>query len=111
MADSRRAEIPVTADEPLPELAELRTVIDDCDAQLIRAIHSRFSAVEQVGRLKREAGVPVLQPQRREQVMQRYRELGADAALSSEFVERLALLVLEEAHRVEELIVGRPPSP
>lgn len=95
------------SDGPVIEgLADYRALIDDLDAQVLGAMASRFETVEAIGRLKREAGVAVFQPQRRQRVMDRYRELGASLGLSEEFTERLALLVLEQAHRLEDRVVA-----
>lgn len=96
----------MSSEPGLQGLDALRGRIDECDATVLRAISSRFAAVEAIGRLKREAGVAVLQPRRRQEVIDRYRAVGVAAGLSDAFAEALALLVLEEAHRIEEEVAA-----
>ena len=56
-------------------LAELRDKIDDVDRRLIELFNSRAELVVEVGKLKREAGIPIYAPHREAAVLSKVRGL------------------------------------
>jgi len=54
------------------DLHDLRDAIDLVDADLVAVLAQRFALVEEVGRLKREAGLPIMQPAREQEVRDRF---------------------------------------
>ncbi len=58
------------ADSPDP-LAELRRRIDDIDSQLIALLHLRAACAVDVGKIKRDLGIPVYAPHRESEVLKR----------------------------------------
>lgn len=82
-----------------------RTEIDSLDQQLFAVLGQRFDVVRAVGRFKRDQGIAMLQPSREEVVKARYRARARDLGLSEAFGERLAGLILEEAHHLEDAII------
>ena len=52
-------------------IEELRSRIDVIDEQLVRLLNVRVACAVEVGRLKHEAGVPIYQPDREAQVLER----------------------------------------
>jgi len=86
-------------------LEDFRLQIDALDQQLFTVLGQRFEVVRGVGRFKRDQGVAMLQPAREEVVRARYRQRARDLGLSEAFGDRLAALILEEAHRLEDAII------
>ena len=51
-------------------LPELRARIDQLDEQLLQLLHERAEFVQQIGQLKKEAGLEIYSPEREEQLLQ-----------------------------------------
>ena len=62
-------------------IAELRTEIDACDAEIIRLVQRRLAVSAEIGRLRRAAGGTRLSLSREQQVLSRFQDaLGRDGA-------------------------------
>ena len=55
-------------DEAQARLEEYRTLIDDVDRRIVALLNERTLVVENIGRVKREAQLPVYEPKREDQV-------------------------------------------
>ena len=90
-----------------PELAALRAELDGIDEALFPLVRDRMRCIERVGAIKAQAGMPVFQPGRaaevKRQAVARAREHGLDEG----FLVRLADLLMEEAIRIEEVVVAQ----
>ena len=86
-------------------LEELRQEIDRLDAQLIEVVARRLQVCCQVAEYKRAHGLPVLQPERAAQVVERAIAQGAAHGLDARFVRALYGLIMAEACRLEDEIV------
>ena len=84
-------------------IEELRTRIDVIDEQLVRLLNVRVACAVEVGRLKHEAGLPIYQPERENQVLTRVRHSATDLAgpLTAEAVVRIFERIIDEARRAE----------
>ena len=84
-------------------IEELRTRIDVIDEQLLRLLNVRVACAVEVGRLKHEAGLPIYQPEREAQVLDRVRQSATALAgpLTAEAVVRIFERVIDEARRAE----------
>jgi chorismate mutase len=74
------ATLPTTpaADE---RIAELRTQIDDCDAEIITLVQRRLAVSQEIGELRRASGGTRLSLAREQQVLARFQAaLGRDGA-------------------------------
>ena len=74
------ATLPTTpaADE---RIAELRTQIDDCDAEIIALVQRRLAVSQEIGELRRATGGTRLSLTREKQVLARFQAaLGRDGA-------------------------------
>jgi chorismate mutase len=70
---------PVT--DPAPRIGELRTAIDDCDAQIIDLVQRRLAISREIGALRAAAGGTRLSLAREQQVLARFQAaLGPDGA-------------------------------
>ena len=58
----------MTLEEAQARLAEYRTLIDDVDRRIVALLNERTLVVEEIGRVKREAQLPVYEPKREDQV-------------------------------------------
>lgn len=94
-------------DPRLDQMEMLRRSIDDLDASLVRLLNERSACALAVGRLKRELGLQVHQPDREREVLAHVRSANA-GPLDSETVERLFERIIDEARRLERLAAEEP---
>jgi chorismate mutase len=58
----------MTPDEARSRLEELRILIDDVDRRMVELLNQRTRVVEDIGRVKRQAALPIYEPKREDQV-------------------------------------------
>ncbi|HEY2012315.1 MAG TPA: chorismate mutase [Bryobacteraceae bacterium] len=58
----------MTQDEARLRLEEFRVAIDDVDRRIVALLNERTRVVEEIGRVKREAKLPIYEPKREDQV-------------------------------------------
>ena len=99
--------------EVLTNIEELRGRIDVVDDQLLRLLNVRVACAVEVGRLKHEAGLPVYQPERETQVLNKIREttVGLAGPLTADAVVRIFERIIDEARRAERAAGGDEPAP
>jgi chorismate mutase len=88
---------------------ELRRRIDVIDEQLVALLNTRAACAIEIGRLKRERGLPMYQPDRETAVVRHVRAITTDLGgpLSEEAVKRLFERIIDEARQLE--ITGDGP--
>lgn len=84
------------------EIIEMRQKIDDIDHQLIELLRHRFRCCMAVGELKKQFKVPVMQPSRVREVVERAAVAGSSRGMSPEFASRVWELIIAEACRMED---------
>ena len=89
----------------MPTLDELRRAIDRVDEELVRLMNERARHVCEVGRLKKEQGVEVYQPDREKEVLAHVRDIAAEGPLGPDAVARLFERIIDEARRLERKVV------
>ncbi len=82
-------------------LDELRQDIDRVDEVLVRLLNERARCVCEIGRLKKELGVDVYQPEREKDVLRHVREVACEGPLGPEAIGRLFERIIDEARRLE----------
>ena len=89
--------------EVVTNIEELRGRIDAADDQLLRLLNERVACAVEIGRLKHEAGLPVYQPERETQVLNKVREATVALAgpLTADAVVRIFERIIDEARRAE----------
>jgi chorismate mutase len=94
-------------------IEELRGRIDVIDDQLVRLLNVRVACAVEVGRLKHEAGLPIYQPNREAEVLNRVRKSATDLAgpLTAEAIVRIFERVIDEARRAERAASEQRESP
>jgi chorismate mutase len=58
----------MTPDEARAKLDEFRVLIDDVDRRLVALLNERTRTVEEIGRVKRSAALPIYEPKRESEV-------------------------------------------
>ena len=83
-------------------LAELRSAIEALDAELVRLVGERRALVLEVGRLKSELGMPVLDPNREAAVVRRAAALAREAGEDEELVRDVIWRIIAAARYEQE---------
>ena len=58
----------MTEDEARPQLDQLRVQIDEVDRDIVKLLNERMRVVEEIGRIKRLASLPIYEPKRESEV-------------------------------------------
>jgi len=89
----------------LATLDELRDDIDRVDEVLVRLLNERARVACEIGRIKKEQGIEVYQPEREKQVLAHVRSIAAEGPLGAEAIARLFERIIDEARRLERRLV------
>jgi chorismate mutase-like protein len=99
----------MTTDEARLRLDEFRVSIDDIDRRIVELINERTRVVEEIGRVKREAQLPVYEPKREEQV---YANIaGANRGpIPSDSVKRIFERIIDEMRTLQRRKISPHPE-
>lgn len=86
-------------------LDDLRRDIDRVDEVLVRLLNERARCVCEIGRIKKEQGIEIYQPDREKQVLQHVRTIAAEGPLGPDAIARLFERIIDEARRLERRVV------
>jgi chorismate mutase-like protein len=86
-------------------LDDLRRNIDRVDEVLVRLLNERARCACEVGRLKKELGIDVYQPEREKEVLRHVRDVAAEGPLGPDAIGRLFERIIDEARRLERRVV------
>src|SRR3954463_494425 len=89
----------------MPTLDDLRKDIDRVDEVLVRLLNERARVACEIGRLKKEQGVEIYQPEREKQVLEHVRSIAVEGPLGPEAIARLFERIIDEARRLERRVV------
>ncbi len=84
------------------QVNDLRRRIDQIDDQLMKLLNSRSACAVEIGRVKRQIGMPVYQPDREKWILDRA-ERNNPGPLDSGAVRRVFERVIDESRRLERL--------
>lgn len=84
------------------QVDDLRRRIDQIDDQLMKLLNSRSACAVEIGRIKRQIGMPVYQPEREKWILERA-ERNNPGPLDSGAVRRVFERVIDESRRLERL--------
>jgi chorismate mutase len=89
--------------ETQERVRELRERVDEVDRELIRALNERARIVQEIMALKAEAGAPVYDPKREEEILQRAVEQNEGPIYDSSMRDIFELIL----HRIRDLEIQR----
>jgi chorismate mutase len=89
----------------MPTLDDLRHDIDRVDEVLVRLLNERARVACEIGRMKKELGIEVYQPEREKQVLAHVRGIAAEGPLGADAIARLFERIIDEARRLERRLV------
>jgi chorismate mutase len=92
----------VNTDEARARLEEFRILVDDVDRRLVELLNERTRVVEDIGRVKREARLPIYEPRREEQVMANISGAN-EGPLTAEAVRRIFERIIDEMRTIQRV--------
>ncbi len=91
--------------EPSGALQGYRDEIDELDDAILNAIAQRLEVCRNVARFKRVEGLPMMQPERIDAVLERCAALGSARQIDPAFTKKLYRLIIEETCSIEDAII------
>jgi chorismate mutase len=85
------------------KVQELRERVDEVDRELIRALSERARIVQEIMALKAEAGAPVYDPKREEEILRRVVESNPGPIYDSSMRDIFEIIL----HRIRDLEIQR----
>jgi len=83
----------------MPEVKALRDRIDKIDREIVKLLEKRIEIVREIGRLKRDTGAEIFDPERERDVL---RNVSNSTKINGEFVRNLFRLIMEYCKNEEE---------
>jgi chorismate mutase-like protein len=90
----------MTREEAIRHLVVHRDRIDAVDRDLLRLLNERTRVVEEIGRIKREANMPIYEPKREDEVFRNVMENNT-GPLSADSVKRIFERIIDEMRKVQ----------
>jgi len=92
----------MTEDEARARLDEFRVLIDEVDRRIVDLLNDRTRVVEEIGRVKREAHLPIYEPKREDQVFANVR--GSNGGpITHEAVRRIFERIIDEMRTIQKI--------
>jgi chorismate mutase / prephenate dehydratase len=82
------------------QVSDWRAAIDVLDGQLLNLLNLRAKLACELGKVKREAGMEIVDPEREQQVLERVCQRN-DGPLDHDAITRIYVSIIEEARRVQ----------
>ena len=89
-------------EEAIRELERFRVQIDDVDRRIVELLNERTRVVEEIGRVKREARLPIYEPKREDQVFRNVTERN-NGPLTPEALKRVFERIIDEMRTVQRV--------
>jgi chorismate mutase len=93
----------MTKEEARQKLTEYRVFIDELDRRIVALLNERTRVVEDIGRVKRDAEMPVYEPEREQQVFDNVRNVSNADPLAQQAVRRIFERIIEEMRMIQRL--------
>ena len=92
----------MTKEEAIARLEEFRILVDDVDQRIVELLNERTRVVENIGRIKREAKLPIYEPKREDQVFANV--TGANhGPMTQEAIRRIFERIIDEMRTIQRL--------
>ncbi|HTX37094.1 MAG TPA: chorismate mutase [Bryobacteraceae bacterium] len=92
----------MTVEEARARLEEFRVLIDDVDRRIVALLNERTQVVEEIGRVKRQAQLPIYEPKREDQVFANITQSNR-GPLTPEAVRRIFERIIDEMRTIQKL--------
>ena len=92
----------MTPEEALRALEEYRVSIDALDLRLLELLNERTRVVEEIGRVKRAAKLPIYEPRREEQVFENITAHNG-GPLTPDALKRIFERVIDEMRTIQRI--------
>jgi chorismate mutase-like protein len=86
-------------------LDDFRKDIDRVDEVIVRLLNERARVACEIGRMKKELGIELYQPEREKQVLAHVRGIAAEGPLGADAIARLFERIIDEARRLERRVI------
>lgn len=83
------------------QLKPYRNQIDKLDVQILELLAQRFEVVRDVGHLKSEQDITIIQSQRAQEVVDHVVKIAEEKNIPTDLVKNFYLNMIEEAHKIE----------
>lgn len=83
------------------KIEDWRNQIDEVNVQLIELLNKRATYATEIGKLKKEQGLPVFDADREQFILDKMGSL-TNGPLSSESVKKIFQVIMEETRKVED---------
>jgi chorismate mutase len=92
----------MTQDEARARLEEFRILIDDVDRRIVELLNERTRVVENIGRVKRQARMPIYEPRREDQVFANI--TGANhGPITHDAIRRIFERIIDEMRTIQRM--------
>lgn len=81
---------------------ELRERIEGIDDDIVSLIGKRMDISREIGRIKSETGMPIIDSAVEAVVMERYRDLALKYGIDRDLMESVCKLIIEQSRKVQE---------
>ncbi len=99
-----------TSTEFNTRLEELRSEIDELDAEILKKLAKRMNVVKEIGEYKRDNHVTILQLERWKEILDTRIPFGEKSGLSTEFTETFLDLIHEASIKLQTEILNQLPK-
>jgi chorismate mutase len=97
-------------EEARAKLEEYRLLIDDVDRRIVALLNERTAVVENIGRVKREAQLPIYEPKREDQVFANITSAN-QGPLTNHSVRGIFERIIDEMRSIQRLrMIQTPPE-
>jgi 4-amino-4-deoxychorismate mutase len=86
-------------------LEDFRREIDDLDTQIVESLGRRLEICRRVAHYKKERGIPMMQPTRVNEVIQKCIQKGIQHGINQDYIAKIYTLMIEESCRLENEII------
>ena len=100
----------MTPEEAQEQLEEYRRMIDEVDRRIVALLNERTAVVENIGRVKREAQLPVYEPKREDQVFANITSAN-QGPLTTQAVRGIFERIIDASRSIQRLrMMQKPPE-
>ena len=92
----------MTEEQARARLDEFRVLLDGLDRRIVELLNERTRVVEDIGRVKREAKLPIYEPKREEQVYQNIAHTN-HGPLEEAAVRRIFERIIDEMRQIQRI--------